>query len=324
MKGNKLITRLVITFTILVTTLTCSCSSQKDTTESKINELKARVETVIVGYQDGTTIPLTKDSAQYERILDECLEAIVSIDEQCLHVERTDRVEQKWKPDNKYVQIDFDGPIVLVTQKKVDEDRFRVLNPVTIIFPLSDTDKGLMWLTRAEYTTYSVWENSQWSYHGLETLVDELRTLSDDDRCAIYAAVARQLYTVDHTFGDDPPNFPVVYLVGNTYSPMAADTDVDVKESVQAAVVAALADLRARFIWVENRDEVPLDVETRGVEGGGAIFTLGAIELQEDGTVHVTASLYFASLGGGGTTYVLERAGGGWQIVGRTGRSWIS
>lgn len=149
-------------------------------------------------------------------------------------------------------------------------------------------------------------------------------TLSDDDQSAIYAAVARQLYTVDHTFGDDPPNFPTVYLVGNTYSPMQVDSHIDVEESVQKAVVAALNDLPAEFIWVESRDEVPIDERTSGVKGGGAIFTLGSIELQEDGTVHVMASLYFADLGGGGTTYILERVDGDWRITGRAGPSWMS
>ena len=37
----------------------------------------------------------------------------------------------------------------------------------------------------------------------------------EDDAVAIYAAVVRQLYTVDHTFGE-PPNFPVIYLLSTT------------------------------------------------------------------------------------------------------------
>jgi hypothetical protein len=149
-------------------------------------------------------------------------------------------------------------------------------------------------------------------------------SISDDDQSSIYAAVARQLYTVDHTFGDNPPNFPIVYLVGDTYSPTVGDEYIDIKESVKTAVVNALSDLPAQFIWVQHRDEVPIDEATSGVEGGGAIFTLGSIELQEDGAVQVAASLYFASLGGGGTTYVLERGNGQWHIVGTTSQMWIS
>ena len=37
--------------------------------------------------------------------------------------------------------------------------------------------------------------------------------LTEEDQMEIYAAVARQLYTVDHTFGDPPPNWPSLYII---------------------------------------------------------------------------------------------------------------
>ena len=40
--------------------------------------------------------------------------------------------------------------------------------------------------------------------------------LNEGDQSNIYAAVIRQVYTIDHTFGSNPPNFPVVYLLKNT------------------------------------------------------------------------------------------------------------
>lgn len=137
-------------------------------------------------------------------------------------------------------------------------------------------------------------------------------TLTDSDRVAIWAAVARQLYTVDHTFGDDGPEFPIVYLQGNTTEP------------IRESVVAALDDLPAEFTWIHTRNDVPMDGSTGRVEGGGAIFALGSIRLQEDGTVHVEGSLYFANLGAGGRTYVLERVNGEWRVTGDTGVMWIS
>jgi hypothetical protein len=37
------------------------------------------------------------------------------------------------------------------------------------------------------------------------------------DTAAIYAAVVREFYTIDHTYNiDDPPNFPVIYLLETT------------------------------------------------------------------------------------------------------------
>ncbi len=184
MKGNKLITRLAVTFTILVSMLMLSCSKQQDTAESEITKLKERVETVTVGYENGTAVLLYALSVQYEEILNECLEAMVSIDEICTMSMDIDYVEGKWKPDNKYVQVNFDSPITLVTTILVQEEEryriphntegFQILTPQTVIFPLSDTEKGLIWLIKPESTTYGVWENCQWSYLILEKLVDEL------------------------------------------------------------------------------------------------------------------------------------------------------
>ena len=52
--------------------------------------------------------------------------------------------------------------------------------------------------------------------------------------------------------------------------------------------------------------------------------TLGDIQTQEDGTVQVEGSLYFANLGAGGRTYILERVDGEWRVAGDTGVIWMS
>ncbi len=158
-------------------------------------------------------------------------------------------------------------------------------------------------------------------------------TLSEDDEAAIYAAVVRQLYTVDHTFGDEPPNFPIVYLVratddGEVWGVGESDALQSkpsvLPESVQTVIVSALDDLPAEFVWVDSADEVPLDSNTGRVEGNGAIITLGNFDLQEDRTVHVMASIYIANLGAGGMIYIVERVDGIWQVVGDTGEYWTS
>lgn len=153
-----------------------------------------------------------------------------------------------------------------------------------------------------------------------------LLNLSEDDQAAIYAAVVRQLYTVDHTCGE-PPNFPVVYLERTTYDGIG-DPDIPqvesrvLPESVQTVVVDALADLPAEFLWVDGHHTVPMDASST-VVGGGAIFTLGNIHIQEDNSVLVPASLYLATEGAGGRTYVLEKVDGVWQVTGDTGVQWI-
>ena len=153
-------------------------------------------------------------------------------------------------------------------------------------------------------------------------------TLSEDDQAEadIYAAVVRQLYTVDHTFGE-PPNFPIVYLLRATDDRAGDPRETEarssiVAESVRGAIVAALDNLPAEFIWVDDRDEVPMD---RGmVEGNGVIITLGNVHFQEDSSALVSASIYIANLAAGGRTYIVKQVDGIWQVVGDTGVIWIS
>jgi hypothetical protein len=145
----------------------------------------------------------------------------------------------------------------------------------------------------------------------------------------VYAAVVRQLYTVDHTFGDQSPNFPTVYLVRTTDDSVGdpgapQNGPWDLPESLQKDIVAALEDLPAEFVWVDSGDEVPRDSTTHAVAGGGAIITLGNIHMREDGSAMVSAQLYFSPLGATGKTYVLEQVDGTWQVTGDTGVQWIS
>ena len=153
-------------------------------------------------------------------------------------------------------------------------------------------------------------------------------TLSEDGEAAIYAAVVRQVYTGDHTFGE-PPNFPIVYLVRVTDDgvgdpDVARDEPRLLPEPIVAAVVAALDDLPAEFMWVDNIGEVSLNSTTGAVEDNGVIVTVGNIHLQEDGSVLVSATIYIANLAAGGMTYIVEQSNDVWQVTGDTGVQWIS
>ncbi|MCB0248474.1 MAG: hypothetical protein KDI07_07830 [Anaerolineae bacterium] len=142
----------------------------------------------------------------------------------------------------------------------------------------------------------------------------------------IYQRVVRQVYTVDHTYGQ-PPNFPVVYLVRRTDDSVGASGSPANGQAIapadQERISAALSDLPARFIWVDKADDVPRD-PNGAVADGGAIITVGNITAQPDGTLHVPASIYIAMLAAGGQTYVLENFPEGWQITGTSGPAWIS
>jgi hypothetical protein len=160
--------------------------------------------------------------------------------------------------------------------------------------------------------------------------ITPMSTLPEDDqaKAAIYAAVVRQLYTVDHTFGE-PPKFPIIYLVGATDDSIG-DPDAPQTKSnlilrpIQEAITDALEDLPAEFVWVGGSSEVARDSDTGAVEENGAIITLGNVHFQEDGSALVSASIYIASMAVGGLTYIVERIDGVWQVVGDTGVRWMA
>jgi len=148
------------------------------------------------------------------------------------------------------------------------------------------------------------------------------------DETGIYAAVARQVYTVDHTFGDNPPNFPRIYLLraddirmGGSDAPTPGMPVI--ATPVQQSIVAALSDLPAQFIWITKLEDAPRD-ENGTIQDNGAVITLGNIQPQEDGTIQVAASIYIGMLAAGGQTYVLEQVDGVWQIIGTAGTQWMS
>jgi hypothetical protein len=154
--------------------------------------------------------------------------------------------------------------------------------------------------------------------------------LTIKDNAEIYAAVAHQLYTKDNTFGGNDPGWSSLYLisitddnVGDPETPEAQS--VDLPEEVRSIVGQKLSDLPMKVMWVPSLDTVGPEANGGQVDGGkGVVFTFGNIHPQEDGTVQVPASLYFANLGAGGRTYILKNNNGVWEVIGNTGAEWIS
>jgi hypothetical protein len=93
---------------------------------------------------------------------------------------------------------------------------------------------------------------------------------------------------------------------------------------VQDGIGDALADLPTQIVWVDDRDQVPMDEGRGAVADGGAIVTLGNLRPQDDGSVQVSASIYVAMLAAGGQTYVVEQVNGVWEVTGTTGVIWMS
>lgn len=151
---------------------------------------------------------------------------------------------------------------------------------------------------------------------------------TEEETAAIYAAVIRQIYTEDDTFGGTLQP-PTLYILGATDDragePGEGEANAEpIPEAVRDGVATTLADLPTDIVWVEARDEALVEQETGAVVDGGALITLGNVVPQGDGSVHVAASIYRANLAAGGQTYVLEEIDGVWTIIGNTGVEWIS
>ena len=152
----------------------------------------------------------------------------------------------------------------------------------------------------------------------------ELTTQSE-----LYAAVVRQLYTVDHTFGNNPPKIPMIYILTTTDDKAgdprgASASPAKLSEDLQQSISERLKDLPAEIRYVSDRKEVPLNAQDGAVTDGGAIITLGNIFARVDGKMQVAGSIYFSGTASGGKTYLLEKNGDLWKITGTTGVEWIS
>ena len=148
--------------------------------------------------------------------------------------------------------------------------------------------------------------------------------VSDDDRAQIYAAAVRQIYTVDHTFGSDPPEFPFVYIVTTTDDGSLLDAPAreaqEIPAELQQAIEALLSDLPFDVIWIASLDEAPVDPNNGSIADGlGIVITLGNILPQEGGAVHLPVFMVCGGLCALGKTYVLEHVEGGWQVTGSVG-----
>jgi ABC-type transport system involved in multi-copper enzyme maturation permease subunit len=157
------------------------------------------------------------------------------------------------------------------------------------------------------------------------------QTMDEAAQADIYAAVIRQLYTVDHTFGqNDAPNWSKLYVLSTTKDGIGdpnepKDDPVEIQAAVTKAVSEALGDLPTTAQWIQTDQNIAKDPKTGQMDDGkSALITLGNIHVQEDGSVHVSASLYFASLGATGKTYILKKVDGKWVVDGKTGAEWIS
>jgi hypothetical protein len=143
------------------------------------------------------------------------------------------------------------------------------------------------------------------------------------DEAPIYAAAIRQIYTVDHSFGE-PPGWPLVYAVNSTDDAVMPDAPVapsqDLAPELQAAIQAELVDQPFELIWIDSMDEAPIDSNNGQIaEGESIIITLGNIHPQNDGTIQMPFFMTCGGLCGIGKIYILSQVDGAWRVTGSVG-----
>lgn len=155
-------------------------------------------------------------------------------------------------------------------------------------------------------------------------LQDTPEPLSSADEGHIYAAAIHQIYYVDHSFGGDPPDFPLVYIAtttdDGTMLDLPATLPQEFKPELMSLIESKLADFPFEVIWVESLNEVAVDPSNGAIaEGQGIYITLGNIYPQEDGTVQLPVFMFCGGLCAMGKTYVLTDVDGTWQVTGSVG-----
>jgi hypothetical protein len=171
-------------------------------------------------------------------------------------------------------------------------------------------------------------DNAQYS-----SATSPTRALSLDDQAFIYAAIIRQLATVDDSFGGNlkPSRLFIIRetddKAGNPTGPGTFSSPII--QSTQDKITDLIKDL-ASIIWIDKFENAEFEAvnqnlpSNKSVKNGGAIITMGNARLQTDGSAQACGSIYVGSLAAAGTTYVLEKKNGVWTITGTTGAHWIS
>ena len=158
---------------------------------------------------------------------------------------------------------------------------------------------------------------------------DKESGLTVQDEAAVYAVVIRQLATIDDTFGGNL-NPATIYVIKNTDDTVGNPGDQEARsktipDTSHSNITGMLSDISAKIIWVDKFEDAEFEqTQYSEVKDGGAIITLGNIYVKANGSVQVAGSIYTANMAAGGTTYVLEKVEGSWEITGRVGGFWIS
>ena len=123
---HKIKSSVIATITLItllaVSLISIGCSNACGPTTEEIENLKPMVSSITVGYENGSTITLTSDSAHFNNICDEALRIALSINSQCRCVADLQTIEQLSEANQEFVYVFFSHPVELTTCIFIDEE----------------------------------------------------------------------------------------------------------------------------------------------------------------------------------------------------------
>ncbi len=163
----KNISRLFLSALILCSILAmCACASEP--------EIEIEADFIIVGFEDHTTIELTKGSPQFKQISDEAIRICQGVDSGIEELVLPQVIEEI-KYNNKFVEIGFIEPVSVTTSFWIPyDDGYRTfkLTSALVVFT-GEYAWHILPGPKPDFEFWGVWD-SQRSFGNLEKMVDAL------------------------------------------------------------------------------------------------------------------------------------------------------
>lgn len=168
----KNITAIFLSALILCSALVISAC---DSSGPEIPELEVEADFITVGFEDHSTIELTKGSPEFKEINDEAIRIYQNICDTMEEVVGPDYLEEIIKYNNKFVEIEFIEPVSVTTYTNEGEV-YKILELTSATFVFTGEYAGFVLdgpPPTAEWPKWGVL-GSRRSFGNLEKMVDAL------------------------------------------------------------------------------------------------------------------------------------------------------
>lgn len=167
----KNITAIFLSVLILCSALVISAC---DSSKPEIPEIEVDIDFITIGFEDHSTIELTKGSPEFKEINDEAIRIYQNICQTVEELLGPEHIEEI-KYNNKFVEIELIEPVIVTTYTDEGEV-YKILELTSAIFVFTGKYARFVLaeaLTTAEWPEWAVL-GSRRSFRNLEKMVDAL------------------------------------------------------------------------------------------------------------------------------------------------------